>query len=173
MARTHRRWYIICDRTAAPQINIFMKLSRKVLYNRARPTDFDFPVRNKMLVDEMVALMLRENGIGLAAPQIGISRRLFVMCVDGNHRHCFNPEIVESSEQIVEFNEGCLSFPGDQCIIKRPDWVRVSYQDHTGAVIETQLFGLESRCFQHELDHLDGITMWQRYKEQHAEQSRN
>lgn len=146
-----------------------MKLSRKVLYNCAREIDFKYPARNSILAQEMIRLMDRENGIGLAAPQIGISRRLFVMQVDGQHRACFNPNITEYSRNLVEFDEGCLSFPGDHCIIKRPDWVRVRYQDHSGSFIEDTLSGLEARCFQHELDHLEGITMWQRYKEQHAE----
>ena len=146
-----------------------MKLTRRVLYNRARDIDFDYPVKNQMLASEMIALMTRENGIGLAAPQIGISRRLFVMLIEDRYRVCFNPEILESSDMLVDFNEGCLSFPGDQCIIKRPDWVTVRYQDHAGTEISDRLYGLEARCFQHELDHLNGITMWDRHKEQHAE----
>ena len=113
-----------------------MKLTRKVLYNRARPAEFKYPVRNEMLASEMISLMVRENGIGLAATQIGISRRLFVMSVDGRYRSCFNPEIAESSDQLVDFDEGCLSFPGDRCIIKRPDWVKGLYQDHAGSLIE-------------------------------------
>jgi peptide deformylase len=148
-----------------------MKLTRKVLYNRARDIEFEYPVKNEMLVNKMTALMVREHGIGLSAPQVGISRRLFVMCIDSRYRACFNPEIVESSTTLVDFNEGCLSFPGDQCIIKRPDNITVRYQNHSGIWYEDRLSGLESRCFQHELDHLDGITMWHRYKEQHAEQS--
>lgn len=133
--------------------------------------DFDYPVRNEMLAQEMTALMVREYGIGLSATQVGISRRLFVMSVNGQYRECFNPEIIESSETLVDFDEGCLSFPGDHCIIKRPDWVQVEYQTASGQPVQAKLTGLEARCFQHELDHLDGITMWDRYKEQHAEQS--
>jgi len=148
-----------------------MKLTRRVLYNRAREIDFKYPVKNQLLVEEMTALMIRENGIGLAAPQVGISRRLFVMAVAGRYRSCFNPEVTEKSTVLVDFDEGCLSFPGDQCIIKRPDWIEVRYQDHAGTEINDVLYGLEARCFQHELDHLDGVTMWDRHKEQHAEQS--
>lgn len=148
-----------------------MKLTRKVLHNRARDIDFDYPVRNDMLSKEMTALMVREHGIGLSATQVGISRRLFVMCVEGKYRECFNPRILESSTDLIDFDEGCLSFPGDRCIIKRPSWVRVVYQTYDGNLVQDMLTGLEARCFQHELDHLDGITMWDRYKEQHAEQS--
>jgi peptide deformylase len=148
-----------------------MKLTRRVLYNRARDIDFKYPVKNEMLSREMIALMVREHGIGLSAPQIGISRRLFVMVVNGRYRACFNPKIIESSDVLVDFDEGCLSFPGEHCIIKRPDWIKVWYQDYSGICFTDRLQGLEARCFQHELDHLNGITMWDRHKEQHAEQS--
>ena len=148
-----------------------MKLTRRVLHNRARPADFRSPVKNRRLAEEMLVFMHGNNGIGLAATQIGHSRRIFVMCISGRTRLCFNPEITESSTVLADYDEGCLSFPGDQCTITRPDWVRVRYQDPSGAVTEDTLVALEARCFQHELDHLDGITMWDRHKEQHAEQS--
>jgi peptide deformylase len=148
-----------------------MKLTRKVLHNVARPLDFQYPVKNQQLVNQMLGLMRLENGIGLAAPQIGISKRLFVMSVDGHDRACFNPEIVSSSAVFTDFQEGCLSFPGESCIIKRPEQIRVKYQNHFGDWIEVDLAGLEARCFQHELDHLNGITMHDRAKEQHATES--
>jgi len=148
-----------------------MKLTRRVLHNRARPADFGSLHSNQKLADAMLCLMRENNAIGLAATQIGHGRRIFVMCVSGRTRVCFNPEITESSTVFADYDEGCLSFPGDQCTITRPDWVRVKYQDPSGAVIEDTLVALEARCFQHELDHLDGVTMWDRHKEQHAEQS--
>jgi len=148
-----------------------MKLTRKVLHNVARPLDFQYPVKNQQLANQMLGLMRLENGIGLAAPQIGISKRLFVMSVDGHDRACFNPEIVSSSAVFTDFQEGCLSFPGESCIIKRPEQIRVKYQNHFGDWIEVDLAGLEARCFQHELDHLNGITMHDRAKEQHATES--
>ena len=146
-----------------------MKLTRRVLHNRARPADFRSPYSNQKMADAMLCLMRENNGIGLAATQVGHSRRIFVMCISGRIRVCFNPEITESSTVFADYDEGCLSFPGDQCTITRPDWVRVKYQDPSGAVTEDTLVALEARCFQHELDHLDGITMWDRYEEQHAE----
>jgi peptide deformylase len=124
-----------------------------------------------MLADEMLAFMRQEKGIGLAAPQIGRSTRVFVMEVYGRVRCCFNPEILSSSDILSDFDEGCLSFPGGSCTIKRPDAVKVRYQDAHGSCIEEELQGLAARCFQHELDHLNGITMYDRQKEQHAEQS--
>jgi peptide deformylase len=107
----------------------------------------------------MLALMHGNNGIGLAATQVGHSRRIFVMCISGRTRLCFNPEITESGTVFADYDEGCLSFLGDQCTITRPDWVRVRYQDPSGAVTEDTLVALEARCFQHELDHLDGIPV--------------
>ena len=150
-----------------------MKLTQRVLHNRARPVNFDYPVKNQLLSQDMIQFMHQENGIGLAAPQIGISKRIFVMEIAERQWACFNPEIIQSSQNIVDFNEGCLSFKGDSCIIARPDSISVIYQDHHGEWYSEVLDGLAARCFQHELDHLDGITMWDRYKEQHAEQPRD
>lgn len=148
-----------------------MKLTRKVLHKVAKPCRFDSPFQNQKLADEMVEFMRRSKGIGLAASQIGLSRRLFVMAVDGNIRICFNPEILEYSQNLTGFEEGCLSFPGESCILTRPETLVVRYQDSAGSWIQTKLEGLEARCFQHELDHLDGITMHDRLKEQHAAKS--
>lgn len=113
--------------------------------------------------------MRKEHGIGLAATQIGQSKRVFVMEVHGRVRGCFNPEITKTATELTEYDEGCLSFPGQSCKLKRPDEISVRYQDPDGNWIEDVMVGLESRCFQHELDHLDGITMWDRQKEQNAE----
>ena len=148
-----------------------MKLTRRVLFRAGRLAGFEWPYQNQRLADEMLAFMRHAGGIGLAAPQIGRSLRLFVMEVQGRTRICFNPEIVEASQNTADFPEACLSFPNEQCIIKRPDTIIVRYQDADGVWTETNLVGLEARCFQHELDHLDGITMHERAKGQHATES--
>ena len=119
----------------------------------------------------MLEFMRAKKGIGLAAPQIGLSRRLFVMDVAGQARACFNPEIVSASPEQTEMAEGCLSFAGKSCIIKRASEISVRYQNYRGDWYTERMDGLMARCFQHELDHLDGIVMQDRYKEQHAEQS--
>ena len=146
-----------------------MKLTKRVLHNQAKPVGFDWPYQNQALAEQMLEFMRRENGIGLAAPQIGRSLRLFVMEVDGVIRCCFNPEILAAGPTSSQFEEGCLSFPGASCTITRPDTVTVRYQDAHGHWIDARLTGLEARCFQHELDHLDGKTMYDRQEEQHAE----
>lgn len=147
-----------------------MQLTRRILSNKAIPVTFQFPLANLIMTDQMMALMKKEQGIGLAAPQVGICCRVFVMEVASEEYRCFNPEILEANQNLVEFNEGCLSYKGDHCIIKRSNEITVRYQDHQGDWQQLVLFGLAARCFQHEFDHLDGITMWDRYKEQHAEQ---
>lgn len=148
-----------------------MKLTRRVLHKRAKAADFQYPVQNQQLIKQMFDFMHKENGIGLAAPQIGISKRIFVMSVYGVNRDCFNPEILQDGAELAEFEEGCLSFPGESCKIKRPDTIIVRYQNYAGEWAQASLTGLEARCFQHELDHLDGITMHDRTKEQYATES--
>ena len=148
-----------------------MKLTRKVLYNRARDVDFDRPSHNQHLVDLMMPFMRANGGIGLAAPQIGMSRRLFVMEIDGRSWNCFNPGYQPLGEESVEMEEGCLSFPGKSCIVSRPRTILASYQNSHGQAVQEVLDGLPARCYQHEHDHLEGITMWDRRQGQHAEQS--
>jgi peptide deformylase len=98
---------------------------------------------------------------------------MFIMLIDGVFWECFNPEVLEHSNNLTEFNEGCLSFTGEYVIIKRPDTIRVRYFNAEGIEFNETLTGLPARCFQHELDHLNGITMHDRYKEQNAEQPRD
>jgi len=150
-----------------------MRLTNKILHRSCRPATFEHINRNHWLCQEMIQFMLANNGIGLAANQIGMDLRLFVMQTQGRTRFCFNPEILSQDSEVLTMAEGCLSFADKQCIIKRPDEIQVRYQDHRGFWIQEHLKGIESRCFQHELDHLNGITMWHRQKEQDAEHSGN
>lgn len=108
-------------------------------------------------LDAMSKVMSENGGIGLAAPQVGWSARIFLMVMDGEVCECINPEILDrvGEQRIVE---GCLSFPGLRLEVERSRGVRVSFQNRKGETQEKVLTGLESQCFQHELDHLDGIT---------------
>ena len=130
-----------------------------------------YPWQNQLLVTQLCQLMHREGGIGLSANQCGVACRVFVMEIGNRSWACFNPKVLFQNNEFTILPEGCLSFPGKQCIINRANDIEVSYQDYCGNVCLERLQGLMARCFQHELDHLDGITMWQRYEEQHAEQS--
>jgi len=143
-----------------------MKLTNKILTRSCKQAQFDRPSRNRWLCEQMLEFMQGQDAVGLAANQIGLDLRLFVMSVDGISRCCFNPEIMLASPKSVTMAEGCLSFIGKQCIIQRPEQIQVRYQNHDGSWVENCLSALESRVFQHELDHLNGITMWHRKNEQ-------
>jgi peptide deformylase len=150
-----------------------MELTRRTLKLVLKPADLRNQWANEDLVNRMQTLMHAEGGIGLAANQCGERVRMFIMLIDGEFWECFNPEIIESSTDLTEFNEGCLSFKGESCIINRPSTIDVRYYDSKGTENVERLEGLPARCFQHELDHLNGITMHDRYKEQNAEQPRD
>jgi len=106
----------------------------------------------------MLQLMHDKFGIGLAAPQIGLSYNMFVM----NHEHLgdigvFRPEILEYSEETCRYEEGCLSFPMLYLDVTRPEKVKVRYYKSDGETqVETWMDGRDARCFQHEFDHLHG-----------------
>jgi peptide deformylase len=148
-----------------------MHLTRRTLALTLKTMNLSNCWYNEDLAERLHRLMKAENAIGLAANQVGLRDRCFVMQIDQTRWSCFNPEIIEMGHDLVDFEEGCLSFKGESCIIKRPDSITVRYRDAANCEHTEQLTGLASRCFQHELDHLNGITMWDRYKEQNAEQS--
>jgi len=113
--------------------------------------------------NDMVKLMISSKGIGLAANQIGITKRFF--CLGYESFDVFtkpviiwNPQIKTSSEETVVDVEGCLSFPDIWIKVDRPKKVTVTWQNMKGETLMQHLDGMESKCFQHELDHLDGIN---------------
>jgi peptide deformylase len=112
--------------------------------------------RIRQLIDDMVETMHDAQGVGLAAPQVGILKRVVVVDVqDGNVYELVNPEIVESEgDQFGE--EGCLSVPGLVGSVHRPERVKVSALDRNGERVEYEGTGLLARAFCHELDHLEG-----------------
>ena len=112
---------------------------------------------------EMVNLMKASKGIGLAANQVGITKRFFAIGYESFDVFqkpviIWNPLIVRSSDEFVEDVEGCLCFPGIWVKVKRPKKVTVRWQNLKGETLMQHLDGIESKCFQHELDHIDGIT---------------
>ena len=115
------------------------------------------------LLDDMGETLIDSNGVGLAAPQVGILRRIFLVDIglDGNEIVEFiNPEILEPDGE-QEGPEGCLSVPGKYGLVKRPYWVKVRAQDRYGEWFEAEGEELIGRCFCHENDHLDGIVYTQ------------
>lgn len=133
-----------------------------ILLKRSRPVT-DFNKRLHVLLDDMRETLLNAGGVGLAAPQVGILRRVVVV-IDTNLEglteeeqiiELVNPEIIcEDGEQTGQ--EGCLSVPGVYGIVTRPEHVKVRAQDRFGNTFETEGTGLTARCFCHEIDHLDG-----------------
>ena len=108
------------------------------------------------LVKAMSKLMVLHGGIGLAAPQCGIAKRIFVM---GNSDHlvaCINPEIISGSERVRE-QEGCLSFPDLWMYVERYKDISVEYYNVAGERVQQEFIGLMARVYQHELDHLNSI----------------
>ena len=137
------------------------------LYKHCRPVT-DFNPRLHQLLDDMRETLLSANGVGLAAPQVGVLRRA-VLVVETNVPEgesekiieLINPEILESSGE-QDGPEGCLSVPGEYGLVKRPMHVKVRAQDRSGAWFEVEGEGLTARCFCHEIDHLEGIVFTSR-----------
>ena len=112
------------------------------------------------LIDDMIATMYAAPGIGLAAPQIGVDQRIFVTDVSSGRNPAdlvvmINPELV-AADGIQNREEGCLSLPGFEAVVPRPERAVVRGTDRDGRVREVEGTGLTARAFQHELDHLDG-----------------
>lgn len=114
------------------------------------------------LMDDMLETMYEANGLGLAAPQVGLLQRVIVMDVHEKGEpprpiQMANPEIVWKSEETALCEEGCLSIPELYADVMRPKSVRVRYQDRAGAVQELEADGMLAVCVQHEIDHLNGV----------------
>ncbi|MBE6928217.1 MAG: peptide deformylase [Ruminococcaceae bacterium] len=107
------------------------------------------------LLDDMVETLYDSNGVGLAAPQVGILRRVVVIDTGDEVLELVNPEILETHGE-QDGMEGCLSIPGEYWMVKRPERVRAQAQDREGNWYEIEAEGLIARCVCHELDHLDG-----------------
>jgi peptide deformylase len=144
-----------------PVLMPIVKYGHPVLVKKAKPvaTVDDAVLR---LIPVMFNTMYAEPGIGLAAPQVGISLRIMVLDVgaDGKSQPLalINPRI-DARKGRIKSEEGCLSFPGIQVTIPRAAYVKVSATNEKGLPITVEAEGLLSRCLQHELDHLDGVVM--------------
>jgi peptide deformylase len=115
------------------------------------------------VLDKMVEMMDSNHGIGLAANQIGLPKRLIVMLKDNKPIKMINPKIIWNSKKIVKSNEGCLSCPGILVDMDRFDKVEVVYTDENKYTRKCTLKGLEAFCIQHEIDHLNGkLIDWEK-----------
>lgn len=125
-----------------------------VLEKVAEPV-VEFGPELEEFVEQMFEVMHKSNGIGLAAPQVGVSKRIFIMYVQGKRRVVINPKVV-SLFGTTAIEEGCLSFPGINVKVSRSSALAVEYFNEKGVLIRDMLDNLSAICFQHELDHLDG-----------------
>ncbi len=128
----------------------------ETLRKKSRPVDV-ITKRILTLLDDMVETMRRANGVGLAAPQVGVLRRLVVIeVVEGEVLYLINPEIIEKSGEQTGY-EGCLSLPGKTGVCTRPNFVKVKALDRNGVERIYEGEELLARAFCHEIDHLDGV----------------
>ena len=133
-----------------------MTVKEPCLHKVCRPVE-KFDGRLHRLLDDMKETLAEANGVGLAAPQVGILRRVVVVDTGEEMLELVNPELLETSGEQVG-SEGCLSVPGKYGIVKRPNYAKVRAYDRDGNEFEVEGEALIARCFCHELDHLDGIV---------------
>ena len=115
----------------------------------------------RQFMDDMLETMYNAPGIGLAAPQVGVTKRIIVVDVSRNQRtdrpyKMVNPEIIWHSDQVADYEEGCLSLPDQYAQVKRPDEIHLRYIDSDGIIQNLKTSGILATCIQHEIDHLDG-----------------
>ncbi|HWI28336.1 MAG TPA: peptide deformylase [Stellaceae bacterium] len=116
----------------------------------------------RRLMDDMLETMYAAPGIGLAAPQLGVAKRVLVVDVardgeDAQPLRIANPEILWRSTELATYNEGCLSLPEHYADVSRPAKIRLRYLDHQNEIREVDMEGLLATCVQHEMDHLEGV----------------
>ena len=132
-----------------------------ILRQKSQPVDKVDDLTRK-LMDDMLETMYLAPGIGLAAIQIGVPKRIIVLDVSKDPEkkdpmYFINPVIVSTSKNNITYEEGCLSVPGQFAVIDRPDKCHVKYLDYNGNYKEFKSEGLLATCIQHEIDHLEGI----------------
>lgn len=137
-------------------IRNIVKIGDPILTKKCRVVE-KFDDRLATILDDMKDTLYKAEGVGLAAPQVGILRRIVVIdCGDGLIE-LINPEITERSEEVQRETEGCLSIPGKYGVTERPKTVMVKAQNREGQWCVYKGSDLKARCFCHEIDHLDGI----------------
>ncbi|MDD3411411.1 MAG: peptide deformylase [Eubacteriales bacterium] len=132
-----------------------VEIGDEKLRKHAKPVD-KFGLRLQILLKDMAETMYKAEGVGLAAPQVGILKRCVVVDIGEGLYTLVNPEIIEQDGEQVG-PEGCLSVPGRSGVVKRPNHVVVKAQDAQGNPIQVEGEGFLARAFCHELDHLDGV----------------
>ncbi|MBQ1709686.1 MAG: peptide deformylase [Treponema sp.] len=133
------------------------KLGEEILRQKAQPVE-EINDEIRQLANDMLETMIDADGVGLAAPQVGRSIRMFVIMADDDVKRVFiNPQIIKTSNEVGPYDEGCLSIPQVYETIVRPLQVTVQAYDENGKRFTLDADGLLARCIQHENDHLDGV----------------
>ncbi|MCL2752440.1 MAG: peptide deformylase [Firmicutes bacterium] len=136
-------------------IRQIVKIGDELLRQESMPVTV-FDERVFRLLDDMRETLEHEKGAGLAAVQVGVLKRVFIITVGKRTVELINPEIVKESGEITD-DEGCLSIPGERGLVMRPAKVKVKAFDRRGNMFMLKLDGYEARAFCHELDHLNGV----------------
>ncbi len=138
----------------------------EILLSKTTPVLNPLAQEIQALLPKMIATMHAENGVGLAAPQIGIPLRLAVAEVNKRVYYWINPEITSLSQEKIVSEEGCLSLPGEFFTILRSETVTLKYTNEKGIPKKLRATGFLATVVQHEIDHLDGILIVNRFKKQ-------
>jgi len=143
-----------------------IKFPDPILRQQTEEWDFQNPKMDPIeLEKELIETMFSQDGIGLAAPQVGLPFRVFAMGWKGSPESAqafFNPVVVATVDEVEDLEEGCLSFPGIYINIKRPKKILARWQTSKGELQESEFEGYNCKCFLHELDHLEGIVFQDR-----------
>jgi peptide deformylase len=155
-----------------PRLLQIAMLGNPVLCARAQEVEDISRIEIQALIDDLCATMIESDAVGLAAPQVYRSVRVFVMCSRKGVRYpdapeippfeVINPEVISQSDETVRGWEGCFSMPGYRAKILRPVSIVARWQDRKGESVQRELHGLAARVFLHELDHLDGKMFLER-----------
>ena len=146
-----------------------LTVGEEVLRQKTEKID-SFGPELRLLAEAMIETMHEEDGIGLAAPQIGVSKRLFVVHLSGEEPRVFvNPEIIGTSHELSSYEEGCLSVPGVYAEVTRPKEITLQAQTLEGKSYTLEADGMLARVIQHEYDHLKGVLFVDRLDEEKRE----
>ena len=159
------------EKLEKPPLDLHFLGDRVLRQQAKRVAKVDDSIRQ--LAKEMLQTMYSSHGIGLAAPQVGINKRLIVVDTDPENSEnepliLINPEIKKFGKELCGFEEGCLSIPGVHLDVVRPESIEVSYRDEQGKPKRIKASGLLARVIQHDSDHLDGVMFVDRVDNQLA-----
>ena len=143
-----------------------LTLGNECLRQKALPVS-EIGLEYQKIAEELINALHEGKGIGLAGPQVGLMERIFAVHVEGDEPRIFiNPSILETSQEILRYEEGCLSIPGIYTEVARPKTVKVQAWNEKGRPFTLEAAGLVARVILHEYDHLEGILFIDRISEQ-------